>query len=121
MGMFDYVLSEKPLPDGFSGELQTKDFDCDMTTITITTDGRLLIDRIIERVKVPRAERRYPDAPNGSIDSFIGSVRSIKKRVDLEHHGMFNFYGNDSDGVWHEYNAKFTDGALVDIKQVPST
>lgn len=121
MGMFDYVRSEKPLPDGFTGELQTKDFDCDMTKITITADGRLVIDRVIEWAEVPRAERTYPNAPEGSLESIVGSVRFVTKPVDLNHHGMFNFYGHDSDRGWHEYEAKFTDGTLVDIKQVQST
>jgi hypothetical protein len=33
MGMFDYVRCGVPLPDGFEGELQSKDFDCAMSTI----------------------------------------------------------------------------------------
>ena len=33
-------------------------------------------------------------------------------------HGVVNFYGTDSEGDWHEYNAKFTDGQLVGITQV---
>lgn len=83
MGMFDYVRCEVPLPDGYEGELQTKDFDCQMQQCVITMIGRLTVDG-----------------------------------VDREFHGIFNFYDLDRNGKWHEYNAKFTDGQLVEIKQV---
>lgn len=41
MGMFDTVQSEVPLPDGYTGELQTKSFDCVLTTILIRADLKL--------------------------------------------------------------------------------
>jgi hypothetical protein len=121
MGMFDYVKSERSLPDGFQGELQSKDFDCDMTLIKITAEGRLIIDRVIEWAEVPKAERPYPNAPDGSLESICGSVRFVTNPVDLDYHGTFNFYGTDRIGNWHEYNAKFTDGNLVEIEQVTAS
>lgn len=33
-------------------------------------------------------------------------------------HGLFNFYDLDRSDVWHEYDAKFTDGRLVEIQHV---
>ena len=43
--MFDYLRCEVPLPDGFTGELQTKDFACDIATHVITKGGRLMLDK----------------------------------------------------------------------------
>ena len=114
MGMFDYVRSEVPLPDGFSGELQSKDFDCRMTTVLIRADGRLLIEDS-EWEEVPRPERLYSDAEPGSLESIVGLYRTVNRRWrDLEYHGIFNFYGGGRDD-WRQYDAKFTDGNLVEI------
>lgn len=85
MGLFDYIKCNYPLPDNFTGNLQTKDFGCELVTHVITNEGRLL-----------------------------------KEQYDLNFHGILNFYGNEkkNDGSyeWHEYNAKFTDGQLVNIE-----
>lgn len=118
MGMFDYLRCEVPLPDGFTGELQTKDFERTMGEHVITKDGRLVL-AILERVDgVPKAERPYPDADPGSFEELIGSTRPVWRHEDANYHGIVNFYGGeyvDSKYVWHEYNAKFTDGDLVEI------
>lgn len=84
MGMFDTVRCQRRLPDGLDASkewLQTKDFDCELETYTITEDGRLLND-------------------DGEPMNF---------------HGWLNFYTMTEKRVWHEYWAKFTDGALQDI------
>ena len=45
MGMFDYVKSEVPLPDGHDAICQTKDFDMPyLETYLIRADGRLIKD-----------------------------------------------------------------------------
>ena len=31
-------------------------------------------------------------------------------------HGWLNFYTSTKEGGWHEYNAKFTDGQMVEIR-----
>jgi hypothetical protein len=120
MGMFDYIRCERPLPDGWTGECQTKDFDCEMVTHVIDVDGRLMLERIDETQLVPKEERSYPDAPDGDILSFCGSIRTITSTHDACFHGVVNFYGSDGD-KWHEYNAKFTDGNLVSIDIVPDS
>lgn len=123
MGMFDYIRCEVPLPDGFEGELQTKDFgDSAMVTHIITKDGRLLTDNGPDEW-VPEAERRYPNAKPGTFESMCGILRHIPKHEDANFHGIVNFYGSEGrseDGTyrWHEYNAKFTDGQLVGIEKV---
>lgn len=117
MGMFDYIRCEVPLPDGWNGELQTKDFACEMVVHTITKDGRLLLERIDDTKIVPKSERPYPN--EDGILGACGMLRHVKSRHDANFHGVVNFYGSETDKtgkyVWHEYNAKFTDGNLVEI------
>ena len=110
MGMFDYVRCEVPLPDGWEEprELQTKDFDCELNTLVITPDGRLLL----ENNCVPHGSQPPPAR-------------------DTNFHGIFYFYGSEllgyhpkKDGEpfreridkWHEYSVKFTDGRLMEIE-----
>lgn len=150
MGMFDYIRCEAPLPDGWepNGSLQTKDFDCDMVCHVITSDGRLMLERIDETHIVPKAERPYPNEPDDSLLGMCGMLRSEKSQHESQFHGIVNFYGSEyrtADGqpanprggilhqngvatdsitgeplkyIWHEYNAKFTDGRLVEIVAV---
>jgi len=44
--MFDMVRFEVSLPDGCTGEWQTKSFDCTLATILITQGGRLLLEEV---------------------------------------------------------------------------
>lgn len=92
MGMFDHICCEVPLPDGFTGEMQTKDFDCALGSLLIRADGRLMIeDR--EWEEVPLEER-----PNHLFPA-MGSRRAINKRWrDLDFHGEFRFYGSEGNG-----------------------
>jgi hypothetical protein len=105
MGLFDYILCEVPLPDGFTGELQTKDLGCYLLTHIITKDGRLVLEHV------------------DRIDEVLET--RITSRHDANFHGMLNFYGTDrgnrkdGSGEWHEYNAKFVHGQLVSIERRP--
>lgn len=119
MGLFDYVKCEVELPDGFKGELQTKDIDDPyMLTHRITAEGRLMQSHLVRIDVVPLEERDCKD-PN-DIRSFAGSQRHITEERDANFHGWFNFYGSEMDGgkfgEFHEYDAKFTDGQLVEIR-----
>jgi len=123
MGMFDYVTVDQKfgLPDI---EYQSKDFDCDMTTVRITAEGVLEVERY-ETETVPKAERPHPDAEG--LLGRMGMWRRVNRRWErIPLHGMFNFYGNSGpnfEGDWYEYDAKFTDGTLVEItggKEVPT-
>lgn len=128
MGMFDYIRCDAPLPDGWKpkGSLQTKDFDCEMVEHIITSDGKLMLERIDEVIEVPKHERPYPDAPDDCLQSICGSVKYIKSHhAASDFHGVIRFYGYEGDPnadeiEWHEYNAKFTDGQLVEIRAVPN-
>jgi hypothetical protein len=121
MGMFDYVKCERDLPDGLDGrgvEFQTKDFDCGMNTLVITDDGDLIEQAWVWDGIVPKEERPYPDAPEGSFEAMIGSMRSRQLPPEkIEFHGFMRFYASRSD-LWNEYKAKFTDGKLVEIVAV---
>jgi hypothetical protein len=125
MGMFDYIRCEVSLPDGWlPGELQTKDFDCEMVTHVITKDGRLMLERIDETHLVPKEERPYPN--DDGLLGMCGSIRTVTSLRDSNFHGVANFYGsegtpNTPDYHWHEYNAKFTDGNLQEIVLVETT
>ncbi|WP_161626317.1 hypothetical protein [Sphingobium ummariense] len=114
MGMFDTIRCEIPLSDGFTGEMQTKDFDCVLGTLLIRVDGRLMIEDC-DWEDVPLAERPDLKLP------FIGSHRAINRRWrDLDFHGEFCFYGSgESASDWHEYTARFTHGALESIEVAP--
>jgi hypothetical protein len=124
MGMFDYIRCEVALPDGWvAGELQTKDFDCEMITHVISKDGRLLFDRGGWEA-VPLLQRRLWRAAWGDseqaekdhvLEAAFGSMRRVPNYQDENFHGLVNFYGHDKDDQWHEYNAKFTDGQLTEI------
>ena len=88
MGMFDYVRCDAPLPDGKptpASIFQTKDFDDPNMDIFVITDDGRLIC----------------DTPRQATEA-------------LEFHGVLNFYGG-LPGEWREFNAKFTDGKLVEI------
>lgn len=103
MGMFDDVICEVPLPDGWKHTaFQTKDFDEPyLNKYIIRADGRLVLKRPWERSE--------PEATTYE---------------DMNFHGTFKFYSYEGDPNdetplmerWHEYTAKFTDGNLVSIE-----
>lgn len=129
--------------------MQTKDFDCDMVCHVITGDGRLMLERIDDTRIVPKDQRPYPNEPDDSLLGMCGMLHSDKSLHESKFHGIVNFYGSEyrwpddqparpagvsrgPDGttewktgkplkdIWHEYNAKFTDGRLVEIVAVPN-
>lgn len=131
MGMFDYVRCDAPLPDGKPTPrdfFQTKDFGLpQMDIYTITAEGRL-IEHVTRSEEVPKEERPYWGKPEWFNDdgtesffAFLGCIRKVPvEDRDMNYHGYLNFYGGDRD-EWREFNAKFTDGQLVEIVQVPDT
>ena len=122
MGMFDHVIVEVPLPDGWrppNDALQTKDFDNAMVTMKISASGRLL-------------------EKNGSAWTDDADRIDLPQYRDLNFHGWMRFYGSDprpegarkiQNSRWlteadedcgpyvlHDYRAKFTDGQLMLIE-----
>jgi len=124
MGMYDYVQVEVPLPDGWEPSpygLQTKHFDCELTSIRITKDGRLLRERFHYET-VPLFERRNPLAKG--LEALGGIMRTVSDGwEEVSFHGVFRMVGVEAKPttedphayVWHEYRVKFTDGRLVKI------
>lgn len=124
MGMFDEIKCEVPLPDGWSGLMQTKDFECDMSLHTITADGRLVLE-ILERYEdVPKEQRPHPHADDDSLLGLCGCLKRITSQKESDFHGVITMYGSEEIGTddkgyprykSHRYRAKFTDGRLVEI------
>ena len=133
MSLFDTIRCEYPLPDlddPTTIEFQSKSLECLMNDYRITKEGRLL-----------RIDCRYEDHsdPNAKgLLRFAGCMTPIPiGDTDMNYHGWLNFYGNQYTGElflidpntgkdtahpepvkWYEYNAKFTDGTLVELTKV---
>jgi hypothetical protein len=44
--------------------------------------------------------------------------RLLKREVEVPFHGMLSFYTYTDDNMWFEYEAKFTDGRLIEIRPI---
>ncbi len=88
MGLFDDIIVGADLPDGKS--LQTFQ----------TKQFACCMDKY-EITKTGRLLRQTEDG-----------------KEDINYHGWVNFYTHDTDNKWCEYNAKFTDGNLIEIVAV---
>ncbi len=123
MGLFDYVVTEVPLPDGrypVGAVFQTKHFDAPfMETYTIRPDGRLVARR---REYEPTPEEDLPqqnkDAPEGSLLKWLGIMRAKREWEEP----LDDFHGDLTFGAWEEntktsvrYTARFTHGRLETI------
>lgn len=95
MGMFDTIYRRQPLPGGrqTSESFQSKSLCNCLCVLEITADGRL---REIE------------------IDDQGQPV--VEKSHDTGFHGLKRFYTH-ADHELEEYEAKFTDGVLVDLRR----
>ena len=122
MGMFDYLRVEVPVEVGGPVDLepswQTKDGPCDMGTMVITADGRLMIEEA-RYEEVPEASRPYwgkPEWDENPITHYFGSVnRVVDRMVDSGFHGDLRFYRAADTGLV-EYTARFTEGQLTWIR-----
>lgn len=119
MGLFDYLRCEMPLPAEWPGEgfrFQTKDTDAQyMEQYTITADGRL-VHHAVRYEDVPPAERAYPDAKPGSLESVVGITRRVPTGdVEVLMHGDLQFHDLDAERGWVSFVARFTEGRCVRI------
>ena len=122
--MFDNLIintDKLPVSDeekkliGKNPNWQTKDFDCDLTEIYITDEGELKINRW-NYEEVPKEERPHPDGEG--LWGLMGSLRRVNERLETTpYHGYVNFYSTVNN-IWYEFNAKFTDGQLVNIERI---
>ena len=97
MGMFDFVYSQRPLPECDlppETAFQTKNFERLLEHYVITTEGRLLRCQSMDEERV----------------DLVGAV-------DTEYHGDIRFYGGEPRGTRYEFIARFTDGTLAWVKR----
>ncbi len=119
MGMFDYLkidIGKLPITDeekkllGDNPKWQTKDFECTLNLVEITDDNKL-------RYRVFNKE--YLDS---TTELFANIGVPSDKHGDWHYenyHGFIYFYTfGISDKDWFEYEAKFTDGIMTQIKRV---
>ena len=93
MGMFDTIYCRRPLPDGLVAEdFQTKSLHNTLSVYEIGADGRL---------------RERAQGGNGNVLS--------KDTRDTEFHGVLRFYTYVGTEL-REYEAKFGDGLLVELR-----
>ena len=110
MGLYDrvHVYESIDLPE-FDGDRtgvkwQTKDFGRTMTDYVIRADGRLY-----------KADREYEKHETDEDEFAPFTLEQVdEKWVDMGYHGIFRFY-RSVDDEWVEFEAKFTDGELVQI------
>ncbi len=122
MGMFDNLkisTSKLPLTDseklsiGENPDWQTKDFECIMSTAEITDDGKL---------KFLNCRYEWDDTIKSGMFELTGKMGGLATKdeqwIELnDYHGYVNFY-TSVNKIWYEFNAKFTDGQLVNIERV---
>lgn len=122
MGMFDYLkisTSKLPLTDseklsiGENPDWQTKDFECIMSTAEITYDGKL---------KFLNFRYEWDENIKSGMFELTGQMGGLVTKdeqwIELnDYHGYVNFY-TSVNKIWYEFNAKFTDGQLVNIERV---
>jgi hypothetical protein len=107
MGVFDYVKHD-------GRRYQTKDTPDQWMHEYRIVGGRLLGDEWHTEL-VPKAERPYPDAADDDMMSFVGSVRVVidKADVDQNWHGYLDLA--EDEPPYRSHRAKFTDGNLVEF------
>jgi hypothetical protein len=130
MGMFDNVKCEYKLPDcprAIQKEIfQTKSFGDDfvggfLEDYTITEKGKLIYNKkIYEYVK--EEDRPYygkPEWDDNPLFRVAGSMKSVPlKDEESNYSGIINIYTIANDDVWYEYEIKFIDGEVSDIKRI---
>jgi len=120
MGMYDNLKIKTemlPISDddkkllGENPDWQTKDFDCIFSTAEITEDGKL---------KFRSFSYGWDENGISTMTKVTGKKGALIEKnvewIDLkDYHGFVIFYSSDKNDDWWEFNAKFTDGKLVEI------
>lgn len=141
MGMFDYIRSEYPLPDGApfpvdsTSEMQTKSLDCVMDYFIIGTDGRLRREecRWVDNPDYVELTQEEIDALtpiewlSKPMSGWLERTGNLIEYVD-EHgkpfHGIVNMYGynhdKDNDYTFADYRVVFTHGVVEEIEYLES-
>lgn len=125
MGLYDDVKCEYKLPDApkiiQNDVFQTKDLGSMMNSYTVTENGEL-IHHVHEYYEVPEEERLNYGTPEWDQNRWCRLVGSMKikhtKDTKINHHGIIWIYTIGKDREWWEYEIKFTDGKVVDVKRI---
>jgi hypothetical protein len=122
--MFDSIRCDFRLPNSAHNLVdnwQTKSLTNTLSIYIITDEGRLLLESPV-----------YEEVSREDHDDFLGPMRVKELRIfDTHYHGVVRFYTlypenhdwsstfvEDMEQEWVEYEAKFTDGQLVQIGRV---
>jgi hypothetical protein len=122
MGMYDNLkisTNKLPLSDsekksiGENADWQTKDFECILSTAELTDDNKL---------RFLTLKYDWDENAESALGKLTGKkgalVTKDEQWIELnEYHGYVNFY-TSVNNIWYEFNAKFTDGLLVNIERV---
>ena len=107
MGMFDTIICEYPLPDEWeTPNFQAKDLNCELDTYLITSGGRLVLQR----------DGNMTDINH---HGFIYFYDLPPDSYDIHGEGVNRYSTLRKDAKLITYEAKFTDGQLVEIKRLP--
>jgi len=126
MGMFDTIKCYFPLPGApeeiQNDSFQTKDLENLLDNYTITYEGRL-IHHSMEWYSVEEKDRPYygkPEWDSKPIFRIFGCLKSkFLGDIDTKYHGMLRMYTlSKNSETWYEYELKFTDGTLVDVRRI---
>jgi hypothetical protein len=126
MGMFDTIKCYFPLPGApeeiQNSSFQTKDLNNLLDNYTITYEGRL-IHHSMEWNSVEEKDRPYygkPEWDSNPIFRIFGSLSSkFLGDIDTDYHGKIRIYtSSDNSKTWYEYELKFTDGTIVDVRRI---
>ena len=123
MGMYDYLkisASKLPLSEeekliiNDDTEWQTKDFDCLLTTVEITNEGKI---RYLD------IEYDWDDNAKGGLYQLLGQLGAMVEKEktwkDIPYNGHVNFY-NIINNVVYEFKAIFVDNKLIKVIRVVS-
>lgn len=126
MGLYDIVelSDERELP-GFDGdpsnvEWQTKTFrPCTRTKFRITAEGELLEENWHYETR-PQEARPSTDGDSDA-ERRLHEAFGVRERVhdcwqQRQYHGIFEFHASVDDSLLR-YEAKFTDGQLMEIRR----
>ncbi len=97
-------------------KFQTKSFENFMGNYELRLDGIYRQD--FESYIVPKNERPYPDAEEGSIESIFGVLgRKNGDWVKVNRTLEFSFY-SDIEGEWVEFEGIMCQGKVLELKRV---
>ena len=125
MGLYNNVKCEYLLPGAPRGVqndiFQTKDFECVMDNYIITEPGELSLT-VYEYYEVPEEERPHYGTPEWEEKPFYKLIGSMSHKFienrKINHHGIIFIYTIAVDKEWWEYEIKFTDGKITNVKRV---